>query len=277
MKSRHIVAAAKRAISIVALVVCGYLLTLQPAFGQGYGCGTGMGGWISDTISMPVRLSCPDGMHFVTVLVHYCYPAPGGPVLPKEQFIIRAISGLGDSCTILPADMRDLGLNLIKANPKNFSCGMPCNPWCTLHPDSCCPSRYPQWKASWASCFRTQEVWDSTEQNTKWVSTSCEVQGICYDAYHVCCGSGNTPVVAYLAGSVYTEQCETGGLPPFGCYPVCGSPGPGPYHQLCDSNLLKMMPYREGMLNQDTMGPSIPDANEPSGNLDLTLHRKENE
>jgi hypothetical protein len=256
-----------------ASVVCLFwgLLVVEPAAGQGAGCG--FLGWLPDTARMEVTYHCGGVAYTDSLDVIYCYPDPVGPAMPRTQYMIRQILGFPDSCVVTPQDMRDLGRKFITVNPQHYPCTAVCNSWCDQHPDTCCPSLYPEWRSSWSSCFRTQKVVNGTD--TMYVATACEVQGICSDAYHVCCQNG-VPV-PHLIGAISTQECfGSSGLPVYGCYPVCMPPS-GPLFMPCDTSMHTIIPP-----SHDPSGDTIEPERDPSlsrvdSSPDLTLHKRENE
>lgn len=192
-----------------------------------YKCGNG---WLSDTLRISMPLSCrgnfPD-----TFTVNYCFPDPLDSlygIYPKEQYVIRAITGLKDTCTFTATEMREIGRKLMELNPQCFPCSMICNPLCEAHPECPCPALYPEWRASWTSCFRKFVVYGENDDTLSFGFAACDAAGVCIDVYHVCCkiiDSTTYQVKPHLVASAYTEECKTKqGIPIYGCYPVC--PGP---------------------------------------------------
>lgn len=202
-----------------------------------YNCGNG---WPSDSLIMTMELSCRGGQ-LDTFAVHYCFPDPRDTVYPKEQYLIRAITDLKDTCTFTAEEMREIGRKLLEANPQCFPCSMRCNPWCKAHPECPCPALYPEWRASWSSCFRKFAVLGSNDDTLSFGFVACGAAGVCTDLYHVCCDSIDSvtyKINPHIVASVYTEECKSkDGTPIFGCDPVCAGPPPSPNPPLppCDT------------------------------------------
>lgn len=207
-------------------------------FKSPYWCGFG---WLTDTIRITLPLRCrPDINKPDTFTVHYCFPDPLDTLGPKSQFLIKAITDLDDTCTLTAQEMRQIGLELMKANPQCFPCTMLCNPLCEAHPECPCPALYPEWRTSWKSCFRTFPVYDENDSILSYRAVDCGVDGVCIDVYHVCCDSIDSTtykVKPHLVASVYTEECKITNVPIYGCYPVCPGPPPPPNPPLppCDT------------------------------------------
>lgn len=227
-------------------------------------------GWLLLSISTIIDqgFPCPP----FAAEVWFCIPNPLGPILPKEQLVIKAVRKLGGgpfSCPLTGADIRGLGEHIMfDLNPGGWSISVDCSEWCEQHPECPCPAEYPQWVSSNGSCGKLVPEGDSTS-----VVMCGEISGPgqnCYYAYHVCKKADGTVVKQWVSKKTSTN-CPGAGTSEDCVMPLCDNtnnptPDPPDTCQPDDSGSVSLPGngdlsgiglYRDGKHQTATMVPGV--------------------
>lgn len=185
--------------SLLALI---FLTPTSKTFAQ---CPTGWTGPYTTTITINLFCGSPPVLTPTTLTVTYCIP--GGGIGPSTQYKITKVDGIPNGCTFDGQSMRDLGKEIIRKNPANFTC-------------QGCPVAYPNWQVSWATCW--EYVNNGGVLDWKPCNPSPDAE-FCQDLYIVCCKCNGTLTPYYQSSTSSTDACQDPLAP--NCQSFC--PGPG--------------------------------------------------
>lgn len=215
-------------------------------------------GWLLMMEPFPQTQICPTGPRY-NLEVWFCMPDPSGPVVPKEQIVIKAIRVLGGGalpCPIQGSTVRILGESIMfDRNPGGWTTHVECSEWCEEHPGCPCPALYPQWVSANGSCGKVVPEGSSTSV------VMCGESGApgqnCYYKYHVC-KDPEGGLTSKWTGKLIQVTCPGGGTDPECTMPLCDNVGmpEQPTGDTCDQDTTGAM-----MKDQDLSSIRPPNSN----------------